>query len=95
MNRHWTKNWQSLQRSTRNLVRSLPQVFLLCMHVSVVHNDGDVTVTATTVPRPATSCEFVFTTVTVTKGGSVAERLACWTQAQKGPGSNRSRDAVG
>ena len=30
-----------------------------------------------------------------TKGGSVAEWLACWTQAQKGPGSNRSRDAVG
>ena len=27
-------------------------------------------------------------------GGSVAEWLACWTQAQKGPGSNRSRDAV-
>ena len=25
----------------------------------------------------------------------VAEWLACWTQAQKGPGSNRSRDAVG
>ena len=23
------------------------------------------------------------------------EWLACWTQAQKGPGSNRSRDAVG
>ena len=29
------------------------------------------------------------------EGGSVAEWLACWTQAQKGPGSNRSRDAVG
>ena len=29
-----------------------------------------------------------------TQGGSVAEWLACWTQAQKGPGSNRSRDAV-
>jgi len=29
------------------------------------------------------------------KGGSVAEWLACWTEAQKGPGSNRSRDAVG
>jgi len=29
------------------------------------------------------------------KGGLVAEWLACWTQAQKGPGSNRSRDAVG
>jgi len=28
-------------------------------------------------------------------GGSVAEWLACWTQAQKGPGLNRSRDAVG
>jgi len=28
-------------------------------------------------------------------GGSVAEWLACWTQAQKGPGTNRSRDAVG
>ena len=27
-------------------------------------------------------------------GGSVAEWLACWTQAQKGLGSNRSRDAV-
>jgi len=29
------------------------------------------------------------------EGGSVAEWLACWTQAQKGPGSVRSRDAVG
>jgi len=28
-------------------------------------------------------------------GGSVADWLTCWTQAQKGPGSNRSRDAVG
>jgi len=32
---------------------------------------------------------------TVTLCGSVAERSACWTQAQKGPGSNRSCDAVG
>ena len=29
------------------------------------------------------------------RGGSVAEWLACWTQAQNGLGSNRSRDAVG
>jgi len=29
------------------------------------------------------------------KGGSVAEWLACWTHAQKGLGSNRSRDVVG
>jgi len=28
-------------------------------------------------------------------GGSVAELLACWAQAQKGPGSNRSCDAAG
>ena len=28
-------------------------------------------------------------------GGSVAEWLACWTRAQKGPCSNRSRDAIG
>ena len=27
-------------------------------------------------------------------GGSVAEWFTCWTQAQNGPGSNRSRDAV-
>jgi len=31
----------------------------------------------------------------IVTGGSVAEWIACWTQAQKGPGSNRSRDAVG
>ena len=28
-------------------------------------------------------------------GGLVAEWLACWTQAQNGLGSNRSRNAVG
>jgi len=33
---------------------------------------------------------------TQSKGGSIAEWLACWTQkAHKGPGSNRSNDAVG
>ena len=32
---------------------------------------------------------------THSEGGSVAEWLACWTQAQKGPGSNHSREAVG
>ena len=35
------------------------------------------------------------TCVSTLMGGSVAEWLACWTQAQKGPGSNRSRYAVG
>jgi len=37
----------------------------------------------------------VFYPLHLPQGGStVAEWLACWTQAQKGPGSNRSRDAV-
>jgi len=36
-----------------------------------------------------------FLAYVLNKGGSVAERLACWTQAQKSPGSNRSRDAFG
>ena len=31
---------------------------------------------------------------TYNNGSRVAEWLACWTQAQKGLGSNRSRDAV-
>ena len=38
---------------------------------------------------------FTVFTVLYTVGGSVAEWLACRAQAQKGPGSNRSRDAVG
>ena len=36
----------------------------------------------------------VYIALPVHQGGSVAEWLACWTQVQKGPGSNRSRDAV-
>ena len=39
-------------------------------------------------------CDLTFLPVLYV-GGSVAEWLACWTQAHKGPGSNRSRDAVG
>ena len=34
----------------------------------------------------------IFSVVYTLKGCSVAR---CWTQAQKGPGLNRSRDAVG
>ena len=30
----------------------------------------------------------------IVMAGSVAEWLACWTQAQKGPSSNRSREAA-
>ena len=38
---------------------------------------------------------FAFSSLQHVKGGSAAEWLACWTQAQKDSGSNRSRDAVG
>jgi len=41
----------------------------------------------------ATHCDPVLTTVVFTDG-SVAEWLACRTQARKSMGSNRSRDAV-
>jgi len=43
--------------------------------------------TAHSAIRPAASAAL--------NGGSVADWLVCWTQAQKGLGSNRSRDAVG
>jgi len=36
-------------------------------------------------------CVFVYS---CSKGGSLAEWLACWTQVRKGLSSNRSRDAV-
>ena len=39
--------------------------------------------------------DFFIPLILLFKGGSVAEWLACCTQAHKGPGSNRSRDAVG
>ena len=45
--------------------------------------------------RLGTAVSVYFTLLYVTTGGSVAEWLACWTQAQKGLGSNRSLDAVG
>ena len=37
---------------------------------------------------------FIYFCCHIRKGVSVAEWLACWTQAQKGLGSNRSRDAL-
>ena len=39
-----------------------------------------------------TPSDGIFSVVYTLKGCSVAR---CWTQAQKGPGLNRSRDAVG
>jgi len=43
---------------------------------------------------PVPDCLFSKCNVIVMRG-SVAEWLACWSQAQQDPGSNRSRDAVG
>ena len=40
-----------------------------------------------------TTIEQIFMRSITCEGGSVAEWLACWTQAQKGP--HHSRDAVG
>ena len=42
-----------------------------------------------------TVTDIIIGIITTSKGGSVAEWFACWTHAQKGPGSDRSRDAVG
>ena len=52
-------------------------------------------VSALSLNQPHTTATRFITRATLCKGGSVAEWLACWTQAQKGPGWNRSRDAVG
>ena len=41
------------------------------------------------------SSQLLYVTLLQQVGGSVAEWLACWTQAQKGLGSNRSRNTVG
>ena len=65
---------------------------LVCRDACDGHNVGRVGVFITV----ACNCNRVVCIVSPTgRGGSVAEWLACWTQAQKGPGSNRSRDAVG
>jgi len=49
-------------------------------------------------PREPALCQLyqhTFVLVLYVADGLVAEWLACWTQAQKGLGSNSSRDAVG
>jgi len=45
--------------------------------------------------NPETNSVLNNSTLTPNMGGSAADWLACWTQAQKGLGSNRSRDVVG
>jgi len=37
----------------------------------------------------------LFLALSLSPSGSVAEWLVCWTQAQEGLGSNRSRNVVG
>ena len=69
---------------TMKMIRLAPTDML----VTVIHSPNK-----TGVISPRTEAEKKLLTHSL--GGSVAECLACWTQAQKCLGSNRSRDAVG
>ena len=97
-----------LQTKPRNLVHSsiINDSFRTCMnfHFPVILNVSislwpRTSTEASVVLRPCRLCKFMRHGVNLFVlsewGGSVAEWLACWTQAQKGLGSNRSRDAVG
>jgi len=68
--------------------RLLPSLWRDSLHVTC----GLTACTPGSAPGPTLGNEYG---KTLPLGGSVAEWLACWTQVQKGPGSNRSRDAVG
>ena len=50
--------------------------------------------TYTLLPYDQVSAVFITLLLCTQLGGSVAKWLACWTQVQKGPGSNRSHDTV-
>jgi len=58
-------------------------------------DDASNTTSASSVWNDLAAVHVLHNALAAGRGGSVAEWLACWTQAQKGPGSNRSRDAVG
>ena len=62
------------------------EVAATLLHHSHTAAAACVTVSTTSLPRRQIS--------SAPHDGAVAEWLACWTQAQKGPGSYRSRDAV-
>ena len=63
--------------------------FNFCLHVSWVHRVIFIRTLLSVIGL--TICSLVFDSQC--RGGSVAEWLACWTQARKGPGTNRSHDA--
>ena len=65
-------------------------VLVMCIAEDMKHWHG---VSASVLMSVSMSC--CAYTHSNSQSGSVAEWLACWTQAQKGPGSNRSCDAVG
>ena len=68
------------------------KIHLPALHIAAKKND---TKAATLLLQNAHNADKASDKVIHLWGGSVAEWLACWTQAQKGPGSNRNRDAVG
>ena len=82
-------------------LRSLttPTCELEAVGINVDGNDNDPYSRGKYCCRLALDCRpilyiLVLRSMPTLSGGSVAEWLACWTQAQKGPGSNRSRDAA-
>ena len=89
----------SLVQDLVNVSLSISLVTLNLRFVGLWSYITSYTTTAVTVhidyKLPNSVLRVFFVCSTKLSGGSVAEWLACWTQAQKGPGSNRSRDAVG
>jgi len=61
---------------------------------STIPSHGFICTSAPLKLRPYGAIQICLIIIIIIVGGSVAKCLACWTQAQKGPGSNRSRDAV-
>jgi len=74
----------------RDLAQNRPLWRLIFLHSAYAQRYALVVVHATI----GLDCICFSPTYFASVDGSVAEWLACWTQAQKGPGSNRSRDAV-
>ena len=73
----------------------MPKYLHLSLYVSVDNRLGkevQTCITAAVLLRQFRDLTHICIAVITTE---VGEWLACWTQAQKGPGSNRSRDAVG
>jgi len=79
---------------TRSLAHSLLLLLLLLLLRALASPAMRQRRTYSPPPLSPSNSLFFFYHTLEPMGGPVADWLACWTQAQKGPGSNRSRDAV-